>query len=107
MADNERDFSLERRGKQRGNGPITGPSAKVDVVTTWNDPDEIGDRVARYLDVRCPECDRMLWCLHWDAVGYPDVHCDACGFRSYWPFEEIDGLEHRYRNGSWPDGGDP
>ena len=25
---------------------------KVDAVTTWNDPDELGERVVRYLDVR-------------------------------------------------------
>jgi len=71
---------------------------KVDAVTTWNDPEELGERVVRYDDVRCPECDRMLWCIRWEAVGWPEVHCDVCGFREGWPFEES-GLEDRYRDG--------
>lgn len=71
---------------------------KVDVVTTWNDPDERGDRVVRYDDVRCPDCGRMFWCVNWEYVGRPEVHCDACGLRDSWPFEET-GLEARYENG--------
>ena len=71
---------------------------KVDAVTTVNDPDEIGERVVRYDDVRCPICNRMFWCIRWEAVGYPEVHCDVCGLRGYWPFETT-GLKRRYENG--------
>lgn len=71
---------------------------KVDTITTWNDEDELGERVVRYDDVRCPECSRMLFCLDWEANGYPSVHCPPCGFSENWPFEET-GLEDRYRNG--------
>lgn len=75
---------------------------KVDAVTTWNDPDELGDRVVRYLDVRCPDCNRMFWCILWEANGWPSVHCDVCDFRESYPFESIDGLEERYLTGEWP-----
>jgi len=75
---------------------------KVDAVTTWNDPDEIGERVVRYNDVRCPVCGRMFWCRLWEANGYPSVHCDVCDFRESWPFE-VTGLKERYENGPRPD----
>jgi len=75
---------------------------KVDAVTTWNDPDEIGERVVRYDDVRCHKCGRMFWCIRWEATGWPEVHCDACGFREGWPFEETD-LKQRYEDGPRPD----
>lgn len=75
---------------------------KVDAVTTVNDPDDLGERVVRYHDVRCPDCDRMFWCIRWEATGYPEVHCDACGYRDQWPFEETE-LEDRYRNGPQPE----
>jgi len=71
---------------------------KVDAVTTVNDPEEIGERVVRYRDVRCPECNRMFWCIRWEDYGYPEVHCDACDYRDSWPFEET-GLKQRYRDG--------
>ena len=71
---------------------------KVDAVTTWNDEDEIGERVVRYTDVRCPHCDRMFWCIRWEAYGYPEVHCNACGLRESWPFETL-GLRERYAEG--------
>lgn len=74
---------------------------KVDAVTTVNDPDEIGERVVRYCDVRCSSCDRMLWCVRWEVCGYPEVHCDACGFRESWPFEQS-GLKERYEEGPHP-----
>jgi len=74
---------------------------KVDAVTTWNDPDELGELVVRYLDVRCPNCNRMFWCIRWEATGYPEVHCDHCDYRDYWPFEET-GLEERYSEGPHP-----
>ncbi len=77
---------------------------RVFEVTTWNDPDEIGDRVVRYTDVRCPECGRMFWCLLWEDTGWPSVHCDACDIEYSYPFDEIDGLEERYSNGQWPAG---
>ena len=71
---------------------------KIDAVTTWNDPDERGERVVRYRDVRCHDCGRMLWCLRWEAVGWPEVHCDACGLRDTWPFDKT-GLRDRYEEG--------
>lgn len=77
---------------------------KIDTITTWNDPDELGERVVRYLDVRCPDCARPFFCIRWEACGYPEVHCPACDRRHSWPFEEIDGLQHRYRRGEWPEG---
>lgn len=73
-------------------------SPKVDAVTTWNDEDELGERVVRYDDVRCPECDRMLFCIRWEATGWPEVHCPPCGLRESWPFEET-GLRNRYERG--------
>lgn len=76
---------------------IIARSPKVDAVTTWNDEDELGERVVRYDDVRC-ECGRMFFCIRWEAYGYPEVHCPACGFRESWPFGET-GLEERYRRG--------
>ena len=81
--------------------PTLNQRNKVDAVTTWNDPDELGERVVRYLDVRCPSCNRMFWCIRWEATGYPEVHCDHCDYRDYWPFEET-GLEERYREGPHP-----
>lgn len=70
---------------------------KVDAVTTWNDEDELGERVVRYDDVRCPECGRMLWCIRWESVGYPEVHCPPCGLLDSWPFNDT-GLRERYEN---------
>lgn len=78
--------------------------SEVDAVVSVNDPDDIGDRVVRYRDVRCPDCNRMFFCLQWEDYGYPSVHCPPCGNYYRWPFDEIDGLEHRYRNNEWPVG---
>lgn len=81
--------------------PTLNQRNKIDVVTTWNDDDELGDRVVRYDDVRCPECSRMFFCIRWEATGYPEVHCPACGLTDSWPFDET-GLEQRYRQGPHP-----
>jgi len=81
--------------------PTLNQRNKVDAVTTVNDPDDLGERVVRYLDVRCPDCDRMLWCIRWEDYGWPEVHCDVCGFREGWPFEASE-LEDRYREGPRP-----
>jgi phage FluMu protein Com len=72
-------------------------SPKVDAITTWNDEDELGERVVRYNDVRCPECGRMLFCIRWEATGWPEVHCPPCGVHEGWPFEETQ-LRERYEN---------
>lgn len=80
---------------------------KVAAVESVNNPDDIGERVVRYRDVRCRECSRMFWCVYWEDVGYPHVNCQACGIEYSWPFEEIEGLEHRYRHGEWPVGENP
>ena len=74
---------------------------KIDAVTTVNDPDELGERVVRYRDVRCPDCDRMLWCIRWEDYGWPEVHCDACGLRDSWPFDATE-LRDRYEEGPRP-----
>jgi len=71
---------------------------KVDAGTTVNDPDDLGERVVRYDDVRCDQCGRMFWCIRWEATGYPEVHCDVCDYRDWWPFEETD-LKERYEDG--------
>jgi len=80
------------------NSPTLNHRTKVEAVTTVNDPDELGERVVRYGDVRCPECGRMFWCIRWEACGWPEVHCDHCGYREGWPFEETD-LRERYEEG--------
>lgn len=81
--------------------PTLNDRTRVDPVTTWNDENELGTRVIRYDDVRCPECDRMLWCINWECNGWPEVHCDACELRESWPFEET-GLKDRYKRGPHP-----
>lgn len=81
--------------------PTLNERMKVNAVTTWNDPDELGERVVRYRDVRCPECGRMFWCVWWEANGYPEVHCDVCGIRESWPFNETQ-LRERYEKGARP-----
>lgn len=78
------------------------PGRRVMEITTWNDPDERGDRVVRYRDVRCRECRRMLWCIRWEDIGWPEVHCPACGIRDTWPFDDHPGLRARYEEGYWP-----
>jgi len=76
---------------------------KVDaVVSGWNDPDKLGERVVRYRDVRCPDCGRMMYCIRWEAYGWPEVHCDVCGLREGWPFEQTE-LKDRYENGPKPE----
>jgi ribosomal protein S27E len=83
-------------------GEANRKAMKADAVITVNDPDDLGERVVRYLDVRCPDCGRMFFCVRWEATGYPEVHCPPCGRRHSWPFEEIAGLEQRYSTGEWP-----
>lgn len=85
----------------RRDAPTLNERMKVDAVTTWNDPDELGERIVRYDDVRCPECGRMFWCLYWEKNGYPEVHCDVCGIRESWPFNEMK-LKERYEHGTRP-----
>ena len=85
-------------GADRSRSQQRGGSTKVDVVTSWNDPDDLGERVVRYLDVRCPSCARMFFCIRWEDYGWPEVHCPACSIRDSWPFEKT-GLKQRYRNG--------
>jgi len=58
-----------------------------------SDADDIGHRVVEYDEVRCPECDRMLKCIRWEDYGWPEVHCEACGIRESWPFDEIENGE--------------
>jgi len=88
-------------GGRSDGGVERGPyieETKVEIVTTWNDEDELGERVVRYDDVRCPECGRMLFCILWEAYGYPEVHCPPCGLRDTWPFKQT-GLRDRYERG--------
>jgi len=68
---------------------------RVDCVTTVNDPDDIGERVVRDTEVRCPECGRMYWLIRWDDYGWPECHCDVCDRRESWPFE-TPGIKDKY-----------
>lgn len=63
---------------------------KVETVHDWSEGEEWEqrERVTRYDDVRCPECNRMLYCVLWEDIGYPDVHCPVCGFRESHPWDD-------------------
>ncbi|WP_135823034.1 hypothetical protein [Halostella litorea] len=75
-------------------------TVKVDAITPgWEGDDPRQDPVTRYRNVRCPGCGRLLFCLHWEAVGYPEVHCPACGFRAYWPFDSHPEWKAFYERG--------
>jgi DNA-directed RNA polymerase subunit RPC12/RpoP len=75
---------------------MTERPTRIYEVESVNHAEDIGDRVARYDEIRCPNCNRMFWCIRWADYGYPEVHCENCNIRESWPFEGIDGLKDQY-----------
>jgi len=73
-----------------------------EVVEGEHEPDDPGHDVVRYDEIRCPECDRRLYCHYWDSAGYPHVICEVGHFEDSWPFEDVPEFKDAYEHGVTP-----